>query len=85
MADGALVDIGRLGLVPVCCRRAVTSKHLPSPIEKKHEPVGLRFRPSLKRALDHLAAADRRPLATYIELVLEDHVERSGKPAGKRK
>ena len=48
---------------------------MPSPIEKKSEPVGLRFRPSLKRALDRLAAADRRPLATYIELVLEDHVE----------
>ena len=45
----------------------------------------LRFRPSLKRALDELAAADRRPLATYIELVLEDHIERSSKPAGKRK
>ena len=58
---------------------------MPKPIEKKSEPVGLRFRPSLKRALDELAAADRRPLATYIELVLEDHVERSGKPAGKRK
>ena len=58
---------------------------MPKPIEKKSESVGLRFRPSLKRALDELAAADRRPLATYIELVLEDHVERSGKPAGKRK
>jgi hypothetical protein len=32
-----------------------------------------------------LAAADRRPLATYIELVLKEHVERSGKTVGKRK
>jgi hypothetical protein len=60
---------------------------MPKPIEKKSEPVGLRFRPSLKRALGELAAADRRPLATYIELVLEDHVEHKGggKGAGKRK
>ena len=59
------------------------------PVEKKTEPVGLRFRPSLKNALDELAAADRRPLATYIEFVLEDHVAAknaaSGKSAGKRK
>jgi hypothetical protein len=58
---------------------------MPEPIEKESEPVGLPFRPSLKRALGELADADRRPLATYIELVLEDHVERGGKPAGKRK
>jgi hypothetical protein len=46
--------------------------------------VGLRFRPSLKQALGELA---RRPLVTYIELVLEDHVEDKGggKPASKRK
>ena len=55
------------------------------PVEKKTESVGLRLRKSLKSALDELAAADRRPLATYIEILLEDHVERSGKPAGKRK
>jgi predicted DNA-binding protein len=59
------------------------------PVEKKTEPVGLRLRPSLKKALDELSAADRRPLATYIEFVLEDHVAakkaEGGKPAGKRK
>ena len=42
--------------------------------------MGLRFSPSLKQALGELAAADRRPLATCIELVLEDHVERSARP-----
>jgi hypothetical protein len=54
------------------------------PVEKKTEPVGLRLKPSLKSALDDLAAADRRPLATYIEIVLQDHVDQCGKPAGKR-
>jgi predicted DNA-binding protein len=37
--------------------------------------VGLRFTPSLKEALVELAKADRRTLASYIELVLEAHVE----------
>jgi hypothetical protein len=45
--------------------------------------VGLRLRRSLNVALDELAASDRRPPATYIEFVLEDHVESSG--AGQRR
>jgi hypothetical protein len=53
-------------------------------VEKKTEPVGLRLRPSLKTALDDLAAADRRPLATYIEIILEQHVEQARK-GSKRK
>ena len=47
------------------------------------QPVGLRLRPSLKSALDTLAAADRRALATYIEIVLEEHVA-AKKPAGQK-
>jgi len=54
-----------------------------SEIERKSESVGLRLRPSLKKALDKLAAADRRPLATYIELALEAHVEAQG--SGRKK
>jgi hypothetical protein len=44
--------------------------------------VGLRFIPSLKEALVVLARADRRTLASYIELVLEEHVKanREGGP-----
>jgi hypothetical protein len=45
--------------------------------------VGLRLRRSLNVVLDELAASDRRLLATYIECVLEDHVEQSG--AGPRR
>lgn len=48
-------------------------------LEKKTESVGLRLRPSLKKALDKLAASDRRALATYIEFVLEEHVEAKSK------
>jgi hypothetical protein len=43
--------------------------------EIRTAPVGLRFTPSLKEALMELAKADRRTLASYIELVLEAHVE----------
>jgi hypothetical protein len=43
--------------------------------ETRTAPVGLRFTPSLKEALVELAKADRRTLASYIELVLEAHVD----------
>lgn len=38
------------------------------------EQVGLKMAKPLKADLQDLADADRRPLATYIKLVLEDHV-----------
>jgi len=43
--------------------------------ELRTAPLGLRIRPSLKAALEALARGARRPLANYIETVLEDHVE----------
>jgi hypothetical protein len=44
------------------------------------------MKPSTRAARERLAKADRRKLSPYIELVLDQHVERSsGKPAGKRK
>jgi hypothetical protein len=43
--------------------------------EPRTASVGLRFTPSLKEALAELARADRRTLASYIELVLEEHVK----------
>lgn len=36
--------------------------------------VSVRLPVDLKRALDKLAAADRRTLTNYINLILEDHV-----------
>jgi len=38
----------------------------------------------LKDALQALADADRRPLATYIKLVLEDHVDEKARQQKKR-
>jgi hypothetical protein len=33
---------------------------------------------ALRRKLEKLAAEDRRKLATYIEVVLEEHADRKG-------
>jgi hypothetical protein len=52
----------------------MASKAAPT-TETRTAPVGLRFTPSLKEALMELARADRRTLASYIELVLEAHIE----------
>jgi hypothetical protein len=54
--------------------------------EKRTEWVGVRLRPSTRAALERLAKADKRKLSPYIEIALEEHIERkSGKPASKRK
>jgi hypothetical protein len=52
--------------------------------EARTAPVGLRLMPSLKADLETLAKADRRTLASYIELILEAHVSSKRKEA-KRK
>ena len=52
----------------------MASKTAPT-TETRTAPVGLRFTPTLKEALAELARADRRTLASYIELVLEQHVD----------
>jgi hypothetical protein len=38
-------------------------------------PLGLRIKPSLREELDRLAEADRGTLASYVEIVLEAHVD----------
>jgi hypothetical protein len=52
----------------------------------KPAPTSVRLPADLKASLQQLADADRRPLSSYIQLVLEDHVRaRSGespKPHG---
>jgi hypothetical protein len=62
----------------------MASKAAPT-TETRTAPVGLRFTPSLKEALAELAKADRRTLASYIELVLETHVEAKRKEGGKKR
>jgi predicted transcriptional regulator len=43
---------------------------------KKTAPLSIRITPDLKEALETLAAADRRPLSSYVQLALEEHVAR---------
>lgn len=51
--------------------------------ELRTAPLGLRLKPSMKADLQALADADRRKLATYVEIVLEEHI--ATKKAAKRK
>jgi hypothetical protein len=46
--------------------------------EKKTERVSIRMTKALRRRLQKLAADDRRKLASYIEIVLEEHADRKG-------
>jgi len=47
--------------------------------------ISFRIRPDIKEALQKLAAKERRSVSSYIELALEEHIERNnGKPT-KRK
>ena len=43
--------------------------------ELRSVPLGLRLKPSHREELDRLAEADRRTLASYVEIVLEAHVD----------
>jgi hypothetical protein len=56
-----------------------------APLEQNRTAaLGLRLTPNLKEALAALAKAERRTLASYVELVLEDHVEQKRKKGKKR-
>lgn len=48
-----------------------------SPEEQQNRtaPLGLRIQPWLKEELEALAEKDQRKLASYIELVLKNHVK----------
>jgi predicted transcriptional regulator len=56
----------------------------PKTDELRNAPLGLRIRPSLKAALEELAETERRTLASYVELALEDHVEAKRKEVKRR-
>jgi hypothetical protein len=40
--------------------------------------ISLRFTPRVKRALDKAAEEDRRPVATYIQNLVIEHLEATG-------
>ncbi len=46
--------------------------------ERRTVPVGLRLMPTLKAALDKAAKEERRPVASYVEIVLADHLRAKG-------
>lgn len=45
----------------------------------KTAALSLRIEPSLKEALERAASAERRTLASYVEIVLSDHVAALGR------
>jgi predicted HicB family RNase H-like nuclease len=57
----------------------------PAGDEPRSAPLGLRITPRLKAELEALAKADRRTLASYVELALEAHVEAKKQEAGKKR
>jgi hypothetical protein len=61
------------------------SSRSPAKGETRSAPLGLRITPRLKAELEELAKADRRTLASYIELVLEAHVEAKKQDAVKKR
>ncbi len=46
--------------------------------ETRSAPLGLRITPSLKQALEKAAAEDHRPLASYVEKLLIEHLKAKG-------
>jgi hypothetical protein len=46
--------------------------------ETRSAPLGLRITPTLKKALESAAADDRRPISSYVEKVLYEHLKKKG-------
>lgn len=46
--------------------------------ETKSAPLGLRVAPSTKAALEKAASADHRPVASYVEKLLVEHLRARG-------
>ena len=46
--------------------------------ETRSAPLGLRITPTLKAALEKAAKDDDRPLASYVERVLSEHLRKKG-------
>ena len=44
--------------------------------ENKTERISIRLTKALRKRLEKLAAADRRKLSSYIEVVLDEHATR---------
>lgn len=53
--------------------------------QRKDAVISLRVSATLKAALTDLASAQRRPLAEYVENILEDHVAERQQQSAKRR
>jgi hypothetical protein len=53
--------------------------------ETRDAQIGFRIKPSLKAELERLAKADRRSLASYLEILLEAHVADAKRKEGKKR
>jgi hypothetical protein len=52
--------------------------------ERREVQIGFRAKASLKAELERLAKADRRSLASYLEIVLEQHIDAKRQEGKKR-
>ena len=53
-------------------------KAAPLAKETRDAPLSIKIRPSLKRALEAGAGADRRSISAYVEIVLEEVMKAKG-------
>jgi hypothetical protein len=49
---------------------------------RRTDPISFRIKAGIKQDLERLAKDDRRSLSSYIELVLEAHIEAKKQPQG---
>lgn len=53
--------------------------------ETRSAPLGLRILPSVRKALEQAAADDSRPMASYVEKLLTEHLKAKGYLKGEPK
>jgi hypothetical protein len=47
--------------------------------------ISIRVRPEIKAGIEELAREDRRPLAAYLEIMIEDRIKAARMPSKPRK
>jgi predicted transcriptional regulator len=52
---------------------------------RRTDPISFRIKAEIKAELERLAKADKRSLSAYIEMALEEHIERLKRQAGKKR
>lgn len=77
MVLGILISVASNLLTNATYRRdcLASSGLLTIAVMGKTAPLGLRIEPELKAEIEKLAAADKRSVAAYVEIVLQAHVD----------